>query len=177
MNNALVEANSCNKPQYTTPGGTYTYNQSFQCGGGMSYGAGSAVTSAITPTAIAAPKLLLSGETTTSVPRSEQNIFLPGALTSTWTASSWTPDKPVTVTRVQVQAKTAPAGCSTNAIVRLTDGTTPINLTVSAASNDTGSISQNYAAGSTLTVNVQTAASGCSTSPADANVTVQYRMQ
>jgi hypothetical protein len=177
MNNALVEANSCNKPQYTTPGGTYTYNQSFQCGGGMSYGAGSAVTSAITPTAIAAPKLLLSGETTTSVPRSEQNIFLPGALTSTWTASSWTPDKPVTVTRVQVQAKTAPAGCSTNAIVRLTDGTTPINLTVSAASSDTGSISQNYAAGSTLTVSVQTTASGCSTSPADANVTVQYRMQ
>jgi hypothetical protein len=177
VNNSLANANSCNKPQYTTAGGTYTYNFSFQCGGGMNYSAGTAVSSAITPSAVAAPKLLLNGETTASVARSEQNIFLPSALTSTWTASSWTPDKPVTVTRMQVQTKTAPAGCSTNAIVRLTDGTTPINLTISAASNDTGSISQNYAAGSTLTVSVQTAASGCSTSPADANVTVQYRMQ
>ena len=32
-------------------------------------------------------------------------------------------DRGVTVTRVQVQAKTAPAGCTTNAVVRLTDGT------------------------------------------------------
>jgi hypothetical protein len=37
--------------------------------------------------------------------------------------------------------------------------------------------SQNYAAGSALQVLVQTAASGCTTNPADANVVVQYRMQ
>ncbi len=86
--------------------------------------------------------------------------------------------KAVTITRVQVQAKTAPAGCTTNAIVRLTDGTTPVNVTVSAAANDSGAISQNYAAGASLIVSVQTAAAGCTTSPADANVvTVQYRMQ
>lgn len=177
INNGLINANSCHKPQYTTPGGRYTFNSSALCGGGMSYGAGTAVSSAINSTAVAAPKLLLNGELTASVARSEQNIFLPGALTSTWTASSWTPDRPITVTRLQAQAKTAPTSCSTNAIVRLTDGTTPINLTISAASNDSGSISQNYGAGSTLTVSVQTAASGCGTSPADANVTVQYRMQ
>jgi hypothetical protein len=176
INNALVNANGCLKPQYTTPGGTYTYNSSFGCGS-SSPSSGTAVSSAINSTAVAAPKLLLNGEITASVPRSEQNIFLPGALTSTWTASSWTPDKPVTITRIQVQAKTAPAGCSTNAIVRFTDGATPINLTISAAANDTGAITQNYAAGSTLNVSVQTAASGCTTAPADANVTVQYRMQ
>ncbi len=116
-------------------------------------------------------------ETFTASPRSEQNIFLPGALTSTWIGATWTNDKAVTITRIQVQAKTAPAGCTTNAIVRFTDGTTPVNLTISAAANDSGAISQNYAAGSSLQVLVQTAAAGCTTSPADANVTVQYRMQ
>jgi hypothetical protein len=119
----------------------------------------------------------LGFETFTASPRAEQNIFLPGALTSTWTGSTWTLDKALTVTRVQVQAKTAPAGCATNAIVRLTDGTSPINVTVSAAANDSGPLTQNYAAGASLTVAVQTAAAGCTTSPADANVVVQYRMQ
>jgi hypothetical protein len=110
-------------------------------------------------------------------PRAEQNVFLPGALTSTWTGATWTIDKAVTITRVQVQAKTAPSGCTTNTVVRLTDGTTPVNVTISAAANDSGAISQSYAAGSALTVAVQTAAAGCTTRPADANVVVQYRMQ
>jgi len=81
------------------------------------------------------------------------------------------------VTRLQVQAKTAPSGCTTNAVVRLTDGTTPVNVTIAAAANDSGAITQNYAAGTSLTVAVQTVAAGCTTSPADANVVVQYRMQ
>jgi hypothetical protein len=119
----------------------------------------------------------LGTETFTASPRAEQNVFLPGALTSAWTGATWTTDKAVTVTRVQVQAKTAPAGCTTNAVVQLTNGTTPINVTVAAAANDSGAITQNYAAGSAITVGVQTAAAGCTTSPADANVVVQYRMQ
>jgi hypothetical protein len=121
--------------------------------------------------------LAIGSEAVSASPRGEQNVFLPGALTSTWTGATWTADKGVTVTRVQVQTKTAPVTCSTNAIVRLTDGTTPVNLTISAAANDSGAISQNYAAGAALTVAVQTAAAGCGTSPADANVVVQYRMQ
>ena len=179
IDGGLVNASTtgCAKPQYTTPGGTYTHNTSTNCNTSPPWTTGTAIATGITPAAVATPKLLLNGEFTGSVPRSEQNIFLPGALTSTWTASSWTPDKAVTVSRLQVQAKTAPAGCSTNAVVRLTDGSTPVNLTISGAANDSGSISQNYAAGSTITVSVQTAAAGCTTSPADANVTVQYRMQ
>jgi hypothetical protein len=118
-----------------------------------------------------------SSESLNNNPRAEQNIFLPGALTSTWTAATWTVDKAVTITRIQVQAKTAPAGCTTSAVVRLTDGTTPVNVTISAAANDSAAISQNYPAGSALQLLVQTAAAGCTTSPADANVTVQYRMQ
>ncbi|HET8923813.1 MAG TPA: hypothetical protein VFN26_12565 [Candidatus Acidoferrum sp.] len=116
-------------------------------------------------------------ETLTASPRAEQNVFLPGTLTSTWTGATWTTDKALTITRIQVQAKTAPAGCTTNAVVRLTDGTTPVNVTISAAANDSGAISQNYPAASSLQILVQTPAAGCTTSPADANVTVQYRMQ
>ena len=121
--------------------------------------------------------MTINGEGLTASPRAEQSIFLPGALTSTWTGATWTLDKALTVTRVQVQAKTAASGCTTNAIVRLTDGTTPVNVTISAAANDSGAIAQNYAAGASLTISVQTAAAGCTTSPADANVVVQYRMQ
>jgi hypothetical protein len=119
----------------------------------------------------------IGAETFTASPRAEQNVFLPGALTSTWTGATWTTDKSVTITRVQVQAKTAPSGCTTNSVVRLTDGTSPVNVTISAAANDSGPITQNYAAGASITVAVQTAAVGCTTSPADANVVVQYRMQ
>jgi hypothetical protein len=119
----------------------------------------------------------LGTETLTASPRAEQNVFLPGALTSTWAGATWANDKALTITRIQVQAKTAPAGCTTNAVVRLTDGTTPVNVTISAAANDSGALSQNYAAGSSLQLLVQTAAAGCTTSPADANVTVQYKMQ
>ncbi|MGC1089935.1 MAG: hypothetical protein WA894_15960, partial [Candidatus Acidiferrum sp.] len=116
-------------------------------------------------------------ETFTASPRGVQSVFLPGALTATWTGSTWTLDKAVTITRVQIQAKTAPSACSTNAVVQLTNGTSPVNVTVSAAANDSGPVTQNYAAASSLTVSVQTAAAGCTTSPADANVIVQYRMQ
>ncbi|HLZ50814.1 MAG TPA: hypothetical protein VKP61_08695 [Candidatus Acidoferrum sp.] len=116
-------------------------------------------------------------ESFTASPRGVQNTFLPGALTATWTGATWTLDKAVTITRVQVQAKTAPSGCTTNAVVRLTDGTSPVNVTISAAANDSGPITQNYAAAAAVTIAVQTAAAGCTTSPADANVVVQYRMQ
>jgi hypothetical protein len=121
--------------------------------------------------------LAIGTETVSAAPRAEQNIFLPGALTSTWTGSTWTTDKAITVTRLQVQAKTAPAGCTTNAVVRVTDGAAPVNLTISAAANDSGAIAQSYAARAAVQVLVQTAAAGCTTSPADANVVVQYRMQ
>jgi len=122
--------------------------------------------------------LIVNGDAQFSAsPRPPLSCFLPGALTSTWTGCTFTLDKPITVTRIQVQAKTAPATCATNAIVQLTDGTNPQNVAVSAAANDTGSISQDYAAAAALTVAVQTAASGCATNPGDANVIVQYRMQ
>src|SRR5260370_864917 len=113
--------------------------------------------------------MALNGESLSASPRGEQNVFLPGALTSTWTGATWTPDKAVTITRVQVQAKTAPSGCTTNAIVRFTDGTSPVNVTIAAAPNDSGPIAQNYPADSPPTPAGQTPPRASPTSPADAN--------
>lgn len=126
---------------------------------------------------VAAAKFRVNGELVQSAPRAEQNVFLPGALTSTWTGSTWTIDRAITVTRIEAQAKTAPAGCSTNAVVRLSDGTSPVNVTISGAANSSGALGQNYSAGAALSISVATASAGCTTNPADVNVTVQYRMQ
>lgn len=123
------------------------------------------------------PGIAIGAEAVSSAPRSTLGSFFPGALTSVWNGNSWTLDKAITVTRFQAQAKTAPAGCTTNAVIQLSDGRTPVKLTVAAAANDSGAIGQNYAAGATLTVSVQTASAGCTTSPSDANAVIQYRMQ
>jgi hypothetical protein len=165
-------------PGISAPGGTEIDSSAgAYCSGSGQYGTNYAGSSLLSSNGLSTYKLHLGSEALTASPRGEQNIFLPSALTSTWTGSTWTPDKGVTVTRVQVQAKTAPAGCTTNAVVRLTDGTNPVNVTISGAANDSGTIAQSYAAGTPLTLSVQTAAAGCTTAPADANVTIQYRMQ
>jgi hypothetical protein len=160
------------------PASTTTYVDTF----GFSCGASppstnTAFTVGINSTGVSTGAVTINGEAVTASPRAEQNIFLPGALTTTWTGATWTLDKAVTVTRIQAQAKTAPAGCTTNAVVRVTDGTTPVNVTIGAAANDSGAIAQNYAAGAAVTIGVQTSAAGCTTSPADVNIIVQYRMQ
>ncbi len=174
----FVNYNSCLSPQVATPGSTVTLTLTFEgCAYGNPYQTSAVQSYVSTSNGIGGPKVQINGEILNSAPRAEQNIFLPGALSSTWTGSTWTLDHGVTVTRMQAQAKTAPAGCTTNAVVRLTDGTTPVNLTIAAAGNDSGAIAQNYASGAALTLSVQTAAAGCGTTPADANVTIQYRMQ
>lgn len=119
---------------------------------------------------------IVTPELFTNSPRGPLHALFPGALTTTWTGETFTLDKGITVTRVQAQLRTAPSGCGTNAIVRLSDGTSNVNLTLSAAANDSGAVSQSYAAGAVLTLAVQTAAATCTTSPGDANVVVEYRM-
>lgn len=119
----------------------------------------------------------IGGETISAAPRGPFNVLVPNALTVTRTAATWTLDKAITVTRVQAQLATPPSGCSTNPVLRLSDGSSNVNLTLTAAANDSGAISQNYAAGAVLTLTVQTPASGCATSPGDANVVAQFKMQ
>ena len=119
----------------------------------------------------------IGGETITASPRGPLNAILPGALTTTWTGQTWTLDKAITVTRMQTQLRVAPSGCGTNPIIRLSDGTNNVNLTLTSGANDSGAISQAYAAAAVLTVSVQTAASGCTTNPGDANVAIEFKMQ
>jgi hypothetical protein len=119
----------------------------------------------------------IGGETISSVPRGSYDAFLTGALTVTGTSQSWTLDKAITVTRVQAQLRVAPSACSVAPVIRISDGTNNVNLTISAAANDSGAISQNFAAASVITISTSTAASGCAVSPGDANVQVQYKSQ
>jgi hypothetical protein len=70
------------------------------------------------------------------------------------TASQVKPDGPVLMTRIQVQLQTAPVGCNTNAVIRVSDGTNTQTLTLTAAANDSGPLSVPYAAGTPITVGV-----------------------
>ncbi len=95
-----------------------------------------------------------------------------------YTASTFTPDNGITVTRIQAQLVIAPLGCTQNAVLEVSDGTPAgtKTLTVNAAANDSGPIAVNYSAGAPIRVSVGTAAScGGGQQPALANMEVQYK--
>jgi hypothetical protein len=102
------------------------------------------------------------------------NIFVPGALTSIEEVADFTPDSAITITRAQARVLTAPTGCTQNAVLRITDGTTTQDLTITGASSGTGAVSVNYTAGDAIRIRLVTPASGCAAVPANANVAVQY---
>jgi hypothetical protein len=131
----------------------------------------------LTGSRICTGKMAIGGETISASPRMVWDVAIPISLTSTNTAATWTPDKAITVTRMQVQVLTPPSLCSPNAVIQLTDGINPKTVTVTAAVNDSGAVTQDFAAGTPLIVGVSTAAAGCSANPANAVITVQYRMQ
>src|SRR5262249_24795499 len=81
---------------------TFVDTLSFGCGASPPQ-TNTALVSGINSSGMNTGSLSINGEVITASPRAEQNIFLPGALTSTWTGATWTLDKALTVTRVQVQ--------------------------------------------------------------------------
>ena len=105
------------------------------------------------------------------------NTFLAGALSNVFTAGRLTPDRDLSITRIQVGLGTAPLGCSTNAVIRISDGTPAgtKTLTLTAAANDSGPLAVNYSAGAPILVGVSIRALGCATRPQNANVLVQYK--
>lgn len=115
----------------------------------------------------------INGDTVSGAARAAFTAFLPGNLTSTWTAGTWVLSKPINATSIRVQVKTAPVGCSPNAVIRIGDGVTNWDTTITAAANG-GPSGQSWGL-TTLTVSVLTAAAGCGTSPADANLIMEYR--
>jgi hypothetical protein len=119
------------------------------------------------------------GETNTSAVSTTGTVSagLHGALDSPWTALTWTPDKPLTVTRLQTQVRTAPSACGTGAVIRVSNGTSQVDLPIAAAANDTGTVAHAFAAGIPITIALSQGASGCAVMPANGNIVVQYRMQ
>jgi hypothetical protein len=105
------------------------------------------------------------------------NTFLAGVLGSVVTAARLTPDGNLTVTRIQVSLGTAPLGCTTNAVIQISDGTAARTktLTLTAAANDSGPLAVNYSAATPILVGVSVRAVGCGTRPQNANVLVQYK--
>ena len=127
---------------------------------------------------ISAAAISTGGDSFANTPRVAWGSFLPGALSTTWTAAQFTLKKAINVVQIDLRAKTAPAGCTTFPVVQITDGTTPINVTLNSASvAQSVAGGQNYAVNATVLVKVSTAGAGCTTNAADVNVTVQYKMQ
>jgi hypothetical protein len=92
------------------------------------------------------------------------------------TASTLTPSSNITVTRIQAQAQLAPSGCSTNALIEISDGTATgtRSLSLAGAANDSGVLSLSYAAGIPVKI-IVLPPSGCKVWPASVNAVVQYQ--
>lgn len=106
------------------------------------------------------------------------SVFFPGVITSPRTGTILPLSYPVRITRVTAVAVTSGsvAGCATAEIVGLS-GSSSTNLTLAngAFQWDSGAISVPLSGAQTI--NVVTAAAGCSTPPADVNVMVELQPQ
>jgi hypothetical protein len=104
--------------------------------------------------------------------------FYSGALTTNATIAEFVPDKAIIVTGITAAVRTSAMGCATQPIVQVSDGTSPITLTITNGNNQNRAIvTQNYAANSNLLISLPTGAAGCTRVPSDMNVTVEYKMQ
>jgi hypothetical protein len=88
--------------------------------------------------------------------------------------SEFTPSGNLTLTRIQGRVVTAPAGCSTQLRVQVSDGTHAAVLPIARASNDSGALAVDFNAGVPIQLSLLPF-SGCSTKPSQLNVVVQYR--
>jgi hypothetical protein len=97
-----------------------------------------------------------------------------GALNSPFTVGFFTPAKDITVNRVIISCRVGPTGCGTNAVIRVAATAGNVDTTLTTATADSGAVSLAVPAGDTVYVTVQTGASGCTITPSDATITVQY---
>src|SRR5260370_8885479 len=121
-----------------------------------------------------------SNSATGANPRMIASAFLPGALNTPYTAATFTPDLAITVTHVTAQIKTAADPSCTQAVLRVGNSTAAQDLVLASSQNtiDSGAMALPLPANGAVSVKLQTAAS-CSagSTPSDANVLLQYRMQ
>ena len=104
------------------------------------------------------------------------SAFITG-LKPAYVASTFTPDNAIVVTRIQAQLAAPPPNCATNAVLAISDGTVSgtRTLNITGTANDSGPITQTYAAGTPIQLSVSNAATCASAS--GANVVVQYKGQ
>lgn len=104
------------------------------------------------------------------------NAFVPGSLERTLTLGRFTPDGPITVTRIEAQLQAAGMRCRRDPVLTLSDGTAngTIALPLRAADSDSGAVSVDIPAGSTLVLRLDEARD-CRAHPAGANISVQYK--
>ena len=140
---------------------------------------GKATTDTLTNKNLVAPQV--NGVTMSEAPVMTWGTFIPGNLTIITGVSQITIPKGITILRFEsITYANSPAGCTTNAVLNIADisaTSTLTTLTQSAQVSDSGALSINVAAGHVLRVGVSTAAAGCTTTPQNAMVEVQYRMQ
>jgi DNA-binding beta-propeller fold protein YncE len=87
----------------------------------------------------------------------------------------FTPANDIVLTRMEADAVIPPSGCTNNILLQVSDGTAAGTKTLALAAdeNDSGPISVNYAAGSTLRLSV-VPPSGCVVPASSINVVIQY---
>jgi hypothetical protein len=117
----------------------------------------------------------IDGETMSHPPIAVFPAFLPGALTSSYTAATFTPEHGILVTGVEASAKTAPQSCAVNAVIQVT-GSNLAAVTVTSSQSDSGPLSVLMDGGTPIKI-VLVPAQTCLVVPQDLNVTVRYRMQ
>jgi hypothetical protein len=100
--------------------------------------------------------------------------FIPGEMTAGTGWDLMTLDQPITVTRLEMTNWGVP-DCTVAPTITVTDGVTPITLTLANAMYSTATFSQNYAAGSVLRINTDNGV--CSTYPVGMSIHVEYQMQ
>jgi len=140
---------------------------------------GKATTDTLTNKNLVAPQF--NGVTMSEAPVMTWSTFIPGNLTIITGVSQITIPKGITILRFEsITYANNPSGCTTNAVLNIADMTAPSTLTTltqSSQVSDSGALSINAPAGHVLRVGVSTAAAGCTTTPHDAVIEVQYRMQ
>jgi len=144
---------------------------------------GRATTDTLTNKTLTSPTLTtpkIGTETISSSPRMCWGVdFIANGNATSGAYKQWVLDKAITITRIDiVYAGVTGLGSTTSAKLRVTDGTTntDVSMTNGAASDTSGAISANYAAGATLQIKT-VAGVGYTQNPTNLTVTIQYKMQ
>lgn len=103
------------------------------------------------------------------------SAYIQEAFKNSPNVSRFTPANDIVLTRIEADAYVPPSGCTNDILLQVSDGTVAGTKTLALAAdeNDTGPLSVNYAAGTTLRLSV-VKPSGCVTPASSINVVIQY---